>query len=93
MTVFCKIYFDFADLLLLFLRFFFALPSLQSRNDDIGFRETGVKQTNLFTSCRAGDRRGDKTNFMQSWRKPDASMERGWYGLGTRKVWRWCVSS
>jgi len=23
---------------------------------------------------------------MQSWGKPDASMERGWYGLGAEKV-------
>jgi hypothetical protein len=76
----------FADLLSFLLRLFFALPSLQSRDGNIGFRETGIQQTYAFSACRAGYRREAGANFMQSWCKPEASMERGWYGLGTRKV-------
>jgi hypothetical protein len=79
---------DFADLLLLLLRSFFAIPSLQSRDNITGIGENSVAQTYLFTACREGYRKGDRANFMQSWGKPDASMERGWYGLGTAKVRR-----
>jgi len=70
-----------------FVGFFFALPSLLSRDNTSGFGDIGVEQTCVFAACRAGYRRGDRTNFMRWWCKPDASMERGWYGLGARKVY------
>ncbi|HXK99791.1 MAG TPA: hypothetical protein PLE90_00060 [Dysgonamonadaceae bacterium] len=54
----------FADLLALFLRSSFALPSLQSRDNNIGFRETDVKQTYVFTACRAGCRGEAGADFM-----------------------------
>jgi len=76
----------FAGLLLLLLRSFFAIPSLQSRDNITGIGENSVAQTYLFIACREGYRKGNRANFMQSWGKPDASMERGWYGLGARKV-------
>ncbi|HOV72294.1 MAG TPA: hypothetical protein PLO31_08815 [Dysgonamonadaceae bacterium] len=46
----------FPGLLSLFLRSSFALPSLQSRDDNIGFHENGVKQTCVFAAYRAGFR-------------------------------------
>jgi len=78
----------FADLLALFLRSSFALPSLQSRDNNIGFRETDVKQTYVFTAWRAGYRGEAGADFIRRWCKADASMERGWYGLGARMVQR-----
>jgi len=79
---------DFADLLSLLLRSSFAIPLLQSRDNNIGFRETDVKQTYLFAAWRAGCRDHAGADFLRRWCKPDASMERGWYGLGARKVRR-----
>jgi len=75
----------------LLLRSSFALCSLQGRYDNIGFHGIGIKQIDVFAVCRAGYRSGDSANFMRGWRKPDASMERGWCGLGTAKVRRRCV--
>jgi hypothetical protein len=49
----------------LFLRSLFALPSLQGRDDNIGFRETGVKQTCLFAVLEAGYSGADRANFMR----------------------------
>jgi len=55
----------FAGFLLLVLRSSFALPSLQGRDNNIGFREIGVKQTYLFAACEAGYSGGDRTNFVR----------------------------
>jgi hypothetical protein len=49
----------------LFLCSSFALPSLQSRDNNIGFRETGVKQTCLFAAFEAGYSGADRANFMR----------------------------
>ena len=76
----------------LFLRSLFALPSLQGRDDNIGFRDICVKQTCVYAACRAGFTCGGGTDFVRGWRKPDASMERGWCSLGTAKVQRWFLS-
>jgi len=76
----------FADLLLLLLRSFFALPLLQSRDNITGIGENSVAQTYLFTACREGYRRGDRANFMQNWCKPDESVMQGWCSLGTALV-------
>jgi len=65
---------------------FFAPPSLQSRDNITGIGENSVGQTHVFAACRAEYRGEARANFMQSWGKPDASMERGWYGLGAEKV-------
>ncbi|HXK99975.1 MAG: hypothetical protein WAP53_02305 [Dysgonamonadaceae bacterium] len=54
----------FADLLSLLLRSLFALPSLQGRDDNIGFRETDVKQTYIFSAWRAGCRGEAGADFM-----------------------------
>ena len=51
--------------LLVVLRSSFALPSLQSRDNTIGFRETGVKQTCLFAAFEAGYSGADRANFMR----------------------------
>ncbi len=51
--------------LLVVLRSSFALPSLQSRDNNIGFRETGIKQTCLFAAFEAGYSGGDGANFMR----------------------------
>jgi len=83
----------FADFLSLVLRSFFALPSLLSRNNTTGFGDIGVEQTCVFAACRAGYRDQAGTDFLRRWRKRDASMERGWYGLGARKVRKKDVSS
>jgi hypothetical protein len=55
----------FAGFLLVVLRSSFALPSLQSRDNNIGFRETGVKQTCLFAAFEAGYSGADRANFMR----------------------------
>jgi len=83
----------FAGLFSLLLRSSFAIPSLQSRDTNIGFGETDAKQTYLFAAWRAGYRDQAGTDFLRRWRKRDASMERGWYGLGARKVRKKDVSS
>ncbi len=54
----------FSAFLLHFLRSFFALPSLQGRDDNIGFRETDVKQTYIFSAWRAGCRGEAGADFM-----------------------------
>jgi len=86
LTKFFSIKRFFRVFLSLLLRSLFALPSLQGREDNIGFRGIGIKQIYVFAACRAGYRSGDSANFMRGWRKPDASMERGWCGLGAEKV-------
>jgi len=65
---FSEILFDkleFSAFLSLFLRFFFALPSLLSRNDTAGFRDAGAKRTYVFAASIAGFRGGAEANFVQ----------------------------
>jgi hypothetical protein len=52
-------------LFFIFYWLFFALPSLQSRDNTIGFRETGVKQTCLLAAFEAGYSGVDRANFMR----------------------------
>jgi hypothetical protein len=61
-SVFCGLFIGCSSL---FLRSSFALPSLQSRDNNIGFRETGVKQTYLFAVFEAGYSGADRANFMR----------------------------
>jgi len=55
----------FSAFLLHVLRSFFALPSLQGRDDNIGFRGIGIKRSYVFAACRAGYRGGAEADFMQ----------------------------
>jgi hypothetical protein len=48
----------------LFLRSLFALPSLQGREDNIGFRGICVKQTCAYAACRAGFTYGGGADFV-----------------------------
>ncbi len=51
--------------LLVVLRSSFDLPSLQIRDNTIGLRETGVKQTCLLAAFEAGYSGVDRANFMR----------------------------
>jgi len=69
-----------------FLRSFFALPSLQGRDDNIGFGETVIKRICLFAACSAGYRGRGGTVFVRGWWEGDATLMQGWSEEGTALV-------
>ena len=76
----------------LLLRSSFALPSLQSRDENTGFSETAIKQTYLFAACGAGYKEeaeqylcgdgGGVATLMQGWSEEGTALVRGRCGDG-----------